>query len=156
MHELRLSHKRVLRQKGREAAALQDELTNARAQLRELRIQKRDLQAVCPSCCLLLIVDRAKRVPMTSGKHMAGYMCSNFTICTSKSRVLFVHCVQFQIGSSTHACTGLVTLDKQKVKTCRAARHPYQSYCFWKVTRKSVTRAPQQFHDHGKSKLKLP
>jgi hypothetical protein len=60
MHELRLSHKRVLRQKGREASALQNELTNARAQLRELRIQKRDLQAVCPSCCLLRIVDESK------------------------------------------------------------------------------------------------
>jgi predicted RNase H-like nuclease (RuvC/YqgF family) len=54
MQELRLSHKREVRQRGREVAQLREDLAQARGHLRELRIKNRDLHAVRPASLLAL------------------------------------------------------------------------------------------------------
>lgn len=48
LRDLRLSHRRELRLKAREAASAHEELQAARAKVRELNVKTRHLQSVCP------------------------------------------------------------------------------------------------------------
>lgn len=47
LRDLRLSHRRELRLKAREAASAHEELQAARAKVRELNVKTRQLQSVC-------------------------------------------------------------------------------------------------------------